>query len=132
MATTTTIPVMTFNTAGNIISSGSISASGTANASVDYSSKHEGKIHWKNTPGGTVAATRGLKCETFRRYGSTPTTAESAMAAITLPSATASTAESGDTFVGAGKYNFKLTNLDASNAVTAEVTGDTLDSLQTS
>jgi hypothetical protein len=128
----TTTPAYTGNTAGNVIASGSIGASGTANADVDYSAKFEAQIHVKNTPGGSVAATRGLKVEVFRRYGSSPTTGQTAFMTFTLPSATASTAESLDFFLGPGKYNIKLTNLDASNAVTAEVTGDTLDSLSTS
>lgn len=128
---TTTIPTYTGNTANNVIASGSIAASGTANANVDYSAVLEAQIHVINTPGGSVAATRGLKVEVFRRYGATPTTAESALLTFTLPSATASTAESLDVYLGPGKYNIKLTNLDASNAVTAGVTGDVVANLAT-
>src|SRR5580765_5813025 len=102
MATTTT-PVMTFNTAGNIRASSSLAASGTANADVDYSAKYEGQIHVKNTPGGSVAATRGVRVDVFKRYGSTPTTGDTAFLTLTLPSATASTAESADVFLPTGK-----------------------------
>lgn len=126
-----TTPVLTGNAAGNIRSSSSLAANGTANYDVDYHAKFEAQIHVKNTPGGTIAATRGVKVEVFRRYGSTPTTGQSAMLTYTLPSQTASTAESIDFFLGPGYYNIKITNLDASNAVTVEITGDTFDSLST-
>ena len=127
----TTVPSMTFNSAGNIRSSASLAASGTDNANVDYSAKLWAYIHVKNTPGGSVAATRGLKIEIFDRYGSTPTTGDSAIIPFTLPSATASTAESTRIRLETGKYNIKITNLDASNAVTVEITGDTVDNLTT-
>jgi hypothetical protein len=132
MATTVTTPTYTGNTANNVIASAAIAASGTSNASVDYSAVFEAQMHVINTPGGSVAATRGLKVEVFRRYGSTPTTGESAMLTYILPSATASTAESLDVFLPPGKYNIKLTNLDATNAVTAGVTGDVIANLTTS
>ena len=132
MATTTTFPSYTGNTANNVIASGSIVASGTTNASVDYSAVFEAQIHVINTPGGSVSATRGLRVDVYRRYGSTPTTGESAMLTYTLPSATASTAESLDFFLPTGKYNIKLTNLDAAQAVTAGVTGDTIPNITTS
>ena len=56
-----TTPTYTGNVAGNIRASASLAASGTDNANVDYSAKWEGQIHVKNTPGGSVAATRGLQ-----------------------------------------------------------------------
>jgi len=99
---------------------------------VDYSAVFEAQIHVINTPGGSVSATRGLRVDVYRRYGSTPTTGESAMLTYTLPSATASTAESLDFFLPTGKYNIKLTNLDAAQAVTAGVTGDTIPNITTS
>lgn len=128
----TTVPSYTGNSAGNIRSSASLAASATDNANLDYSAVFEGQIYVKNTPGGTVAATRGLKIEIFRRHGSTPTTDDSAMLTYTLPSATASTAEGQPIFLPTGKYNIKVTNLDASNAVTVEITGDTVTNLSTS
>src|SRR5262245_12129500 len=126
----TTVPAMTFNSAGNIRSSSSLAASGTANYNVDYSAKYEGQIHVKNTPG-SVSSTRGLRVEIFRRYGSSPTTGESAFMTVVLPSQTASTDESADLFLPTGKYNIKVTNLDATNALTVEITGDTIDNLTT-
>lgn len=122
---------MTFNTAGNIRASASLAASGTANYDVDYSTAFESQIHVKNTPGGTISSTRGVRIDVYRRYGTSPTTGETPIWTMTLPSATASTAESGDIFLGPGKYNVKITNLDISQAVTVEITGDVVTSLST-
>jgi hypothetical protein len=132
MATATTV-TYTAGAAGNVITSASLAASATANSStaMDFSAAFEGQVHVKNTPGGSVAATRGVTIEVFRRYGTTPTTAQTAMLTYTLPSATASTAESLDLFLPPGVYNIKLTNLDATNAVTVEVTSDKVANLAT-
>lgn len=127
----TTTPNYTGNSAGNVRASASLAASGTANYDVDYSAKFEGQIHVQNTPGGSVSGTRGVRIDIYRRYGSSPTTAPTPFLTFTLPSTTASTAESLDVFVGTGKYNIKITNLDATNAVTVEITGDTVDGLGT-
>ncbi|SRR5205814_7147714 len=131
MPTTVTIPTYTGNTANNVIASASIAASGTSNANVDYSAVFEAQIHVISTPTGTVAATNGLQIQVFRRYGATPTTGETAMLTYVIPSV-ASTAAGLDFFLPTGKYNIKLTNLDATNAVTAGVTGDTIPNITTS
>jgi len=121
-------PSMTFGAAGNVIASASIGASGTSSSSaLDYSAKIEAQIHVKNTPGGSVAATRGLQIEVFREYSTGPTLGQTAFLTVVLPSAVANTAESDDIWLQTGKYLIKLTNLDATNAVTAEVTADTVD-----
>jgi len=130
MATTTT-PVMTFNAVDNIRASASLAAGASDNANVDYSAVFEVQIHIKNTPGGTVAATRGLKIEIFKRTGSGPTTADSPFITYYLPSQTASTAESLDFYLSTGKYNIKVTNLDVANAITVAIGADTLTSLST-
>jgi len=127
----TTVPVMTFNTVDNIRASASLGAGASANADVDYSGAFEAQVHIKNTPGGTVAATRGLKIEIFKRTGNTPTTADSPVMTFYLPSAVASTAESIDIFLSTGKYNIKVTNLDAANAITVAVGADTVANLTT-
>ena len=132
MASNTT-PTYVAGSAGNVIASASLGASATTNSStaMDFSAGFQGQIHVLNTPGGSVAATRGLKIEIFRRYGTTPTTAQTAMYTYTLPSTTASTAESVDIFLDTGVYNIKLTNMDASNAVTVEITSDKVSALGT-
>lgn len=131
----TTTPVYTGNADGNIDTSASLAASASRSSNWDITTKFEGQVHILNTPGGTVAATRGVRVQVYRRYGPLtgggPTTAESPLLTYTLPSATASTAESIDFYLGPGVYSIKLTNLDAVNAVTCEITGDTVDSLTT-
>jgi hypothetical protein len=127
----TTVPTYTANAAGNLRASASLAASASFNNDVDYSAKFEAQIHIKNTPGGSVSGTRGLKIEIFRRYGSGPTTADTPMMTFYLPSTTASTAESMDIFLSTGKYNIKVTNLDAAQAVTVEMGDDTVSALTT-
>jgi hypothetical protein len=127
----TTIPTYTGNSAGNIRSSSSLAASTSANYDVDYSNVFEAQVHIKNTPGGSISGSRGLRVDVFRRFGSSPTKGASAFLSYSLPSAVASTAESFDIFLGPGKYNLTITNLDAAQAVTVEITGDTVTTLTT-
>jgi hypothetical protein len=127
----TTVPTYTGNSAGNIHASASLAAGANTNDNYDGSAVFETQVHVKNTPGGTVAATRGLRVDVFRRYASGPTTGESPMLTFFLPSQTASTAESLDFYLPTGKYNIKITNQDASNAITVEITGDTVTNLST-
>src|SRR6266496_4424066 len=105
MATTLTTPTYTASAAGNIRPSGSLAAAGTSNANVDYSAVLEAQIDVECTPGGTVNATNGLKVEIFRRYGTTPTTAASAMLTYTLPSVASTAASLPPIFLPPGKYN---------------------------
>ena len=120
---------MTFNAAGDIRASASLAANTSASYSVDYSTKLEGQITVKNTPGSSVAATRGLRCEFFPRYGTGPTDTTIAPMAIDLPSQTASVAESRTFFLPTGKWTVKVTNLDVTNAITVEISSATIDSL---
>lgn len=127
----TTIPLYTGNADGNLITLVELAASGTTNVSWDISANFEGQVHVLNTPGAAVHATRGVRVQVYRRYGNGPTTGESAVLTYTLPSAVISTAESLDFFLGPGKWNIKLTNLDVTNGVSVEVTGDTITNLTT-
>jgi len=129
----TTIPTYTPSTAGNVRASASLAAAGTDNDNIDVHTVWGCLLTVLNTPGGTVAATRGLKIEIFNRYGDSPTTAPTASWTYTLPSATASTAESNapPIWLPVGYWNVKITNLDASNAVTVEITSDELTNLAT-
>lgn len=122
-------PTMTFNTAGNLRSSASLAASGTSTHDFDLSAKIEGQVTVLNTPGGTVAATRGVRVEFLPRYGSTPDTTTLPTVSYTLPSQTASTAESRTFYLGTGKWRMRLTNVDATNAVTVAATLDTVDGI---
>jgi hypothetical protein len=122
-------PNMTFGAAGNIRASASLAASGTATYDVDYSTKLEGQVTTKNTPGGTIASTRGVRVDVYARYSSAPSVGTIAIQSLTLPSAVASTAESATLYLSTGKYRIAITNLDGTNAVTVEITGDTVDSI---
>lgn len=123
-------PTMTFNAAGNASASASLAASASVSTStLDYSAKVEAQVHVKNTPGGSVSGTRGLRIDVYRVYGSGPTTSQSPFLSVRLPSQTASTAESHDLFLPTGKYVITCTNLDASQAVTVEITADTVDAI---
>lgn len=127
----TTVPSYTGNAANNIRASSSLGAGASANYDVVYSGKFEGQVNIKNTPGSTIAATAGVRVDVYRNFGSSPTKAASPFYSVTLPSEVANTAESQDIFLPPGKYNITITNLDASNAVTVGITGDTIDSLVT-
>jgi len=120
---------MTFNAAGNVRTSASLAASGTASYSLDYAAKVEGQVTVQNTPGANVSTTRGVRVEFFPRYGSTPADSNIPAMAYDLPSAVASTAESKTFFVGTGKWAVKITNLDATYAVTVEITDATVDGI---
>lgn len=128
---TTTTPNYTGNTANNIRASSALAASGTANYDVDYSAKFEGQIHVNNTPGAAVSGTRGLRVDVYRNYGATPTLSATPFMSFTMPSTTASTLESLDFFLSTGKYNIKITNLDAAQGLTVGITGDTVNSVVT-
>lgn len=120
---------MTYASAGNVRASASLGAGANASHSIDLSGKIEGQITIKNTPGGSVSSTRGVQVDVLPRYGSGPTDSTIALTTYVLPSAAASTAESRTIYVGTGKFTLKITNLDTTNAVTVEITMDTVDGL---
>lgn len=121
-------PTMTFNAVGNIRASASLAASGTDSGNLDYSTKIEGQITVKVVFGAAVAATSGVKVEFFARYGSTAADTTIATFSYTIP-ATASATVSRTFYLGTGKWTWKLTNLDATNAVTIEITDATVDGI---
>src|SRR5689334_14658831 len=114
------------NAAGNVRSSASLSAGANANYDLDFTASVTGLVTVKNTPGGTVAGTAGLLVEFFPRYGTTPATTTEAQPSGVIPSV-ASTAKSKTWRVPKGLWNVKVTNLDASNAVTVEITSESID-----
>lgn len=121
-------PSMTFNTAANVLSSASLAASGTITANLDFSSKFEGQVQVWNTPGGTVAATSGVQVDVFEAVDSTPNYDTIACYSMVIPSVV-STAARATIKLGTGKYQIKLTNLDATNAVTREASSATVDGI---
>jgi hypothetical protein len=65
-------PVMTFNTAGNVLASQSLAASATVTVDLNLSGQFEGQLMVTCTFG-TVAATSGLKIDILEGYVATPT-----------------------------------------------------------
>ena len=126
-------PTMTLGT--TLHTSASLAASGTATDTLDASTKFEAQVMYKLTAGGTVAGTSGLRIDVFELYsGSTYGNAATATATpnftYTISGYTASqVAYSPKMYVPTGRWLFKITNLDATNAVTVEAVADTVDAV---
>jgi hypothetical protein len=120
-------PSMTFNAKGNVLSNQTITASGTNTQAIDASTKFEVQVQVEVTFG-TVAATSGLQVDVYRRFGAGPTDDTISVLTFTVPS-TASTTKDQSFALPTGKYDIKLTNLDATNGVTASITTSTVDSI---
>lgn len=118
-------PDFTFNAAGNVRASASLAASASANYDVDYSAVIEAILTFKNTPGASISATRGVRLDFYQRYGNGPTTPATPYLSTVMPSETASTTETATVKLPPGKYNVAVTNLDAAQAVTLEISADT-------
>lgn len=117
-------PTMTYGAAGNLRADAALAAGASASVNVDAQTYIEAQITIKNTPGATVAATRGVRVDVYPRYSTTPVDTTIAAYSVRLDSAAASTPESRTIFLGTGKWKVTITNLDATNAVTVEITGD--------
>jgi hypothetical protein len=119
---------MTINAKGNIVSGGTLAASGTSTNQLDFSAKFEGQVQVE-VAFGTVAATSGVQITVFRRFGAGPTDDTISILTFTIPS-TASTTKDQSFALPTGKYDLTLTNLDATNSVTGvNVTTSTVDSI---
>lgn len=122
----------TTNSEGNVIASGSLAASGTTTGDIDLTNprKRGALVQVKAVGGGSVAATNGCKVELFARVGSGPNVDTKSFRSFVIP-VTSSTTDYKTFRVGPGRWRVKLTNLDASNAITVSVTTDTEDSTGT-
>jgi hypothetical protein len=121
-------PSMTFNAQAGALASQSLAASGTVTYNLDLSNKFEGQIQVKDTGGGTVAATNGCQIDVYRGFGAGPTYDTTSMMTIVITTVV-STAKYASFSLPTGKYQVKLTNLDATNAITVESTLSTVDSV---
>jgi hypothetical protein len=122
-------PVMTFAAAGNVRASASLAAAANATVALDASTKVEMQVAVKLTNGATIAGTHGLQIDLLPGYGSTVAYATIPAVSVTIGSTlAASGTESTVIFLPTGKYQLKITNLDAANAVTVEATSVTIDS----
>ena len=119
-------PTVTYNTAGNILAtSTSISASGTSTGNiVDFSSAcFGGWLEAVDTGGGTVAATNGLRVDVYALGNSASSYSTTPMTTFTITTVT-STVKRQAILLPTGKYSVTLTNLDATNAITAGLTSN--------
>lgn len=116
-------PSCTLNTAGNIYASNSLGAGGSISNTVDFSSSTLGGYVQIWNGAGTVAATAGLQVQVFATADTTPNfdTIPFAGNYFVIPSV-ASFTNRQTVFLPTGKFSVKLTNLDATNAVTVEIT----------
>jgi len=112
----TTIPTLTPGTANAIRALSTLAASGTASYDIDYSAAYGGWLHVIGTFG-TIAATNGLQIDIFKYYRSTPTLATNAWQTRVIPGTTSTTKDK-DIPLPNGKWSIKITNLDATNALT--------------
>lgn len=108
---------MTLNSAGNGLASQSLAASASVSFNVDVSAAYEGQVQVGATFG-TMSATAGLQVQVYTRVGSTPVNDTVAGAgSVTLTAASGAQAQT--IRLATGRYSVKLTNLDASNGLTA-------------
>lgn len=123
-------PVTTYESEGNIRASSSLAAGGSASYDIDARGVLQLQLTVLNTPGSSVSSTRGVRVDLYNMYGETPSVPPTANPSMTLPSQTASTAESLSLWLGTGWWRVKITNLDATYAVTVEITSATIDGLE--
>lgn len=119
----------TSNSAGNLLASATIAASANnATTNLDLSAKFEGQIQFVGAFG-TVAATAGIQVDCYRRIGSGPVN-DTISAVSFVIAAVASTTVKQSFVLPTGRWNIKLTNLDATNSVTTvTLTDDTVDAI---
>ncbi|QEH38651.1 hypothetical protein OJF2_72570 [Aquisphaera giovannonii] len=117
-------PIVTAGTAGNVIASGPLAAGGTATATVDLSTggAFGGDIALRVTTGSSVAATNGCRLDVFPQGDAGG--AYDTVAAATYPFSglSASSTYQKTLRLPTGVYKVVATNLDATNAITVQVT----------
>ena len=122
-------PSMTRNAAGNALASQALALSASVTFNLDLSAKFEGQVQIAVTFG-TVAATAGLQIQVFRQIGTGPVTDTVGIGVGFTIAATASTTQDASFSLPTGKYQVKLTNLDATNGLTGvSATMDTVDAV---
>jgi hypothetical protein len=106
--------------------SASLGAAATATDNLAITTSFEAQLMVKVTAGGTVAATFGCKIEVYKlytstTYGSAGTGTLNPNYSYTLAGYTASqVVYSPGIFIPTGSWTVKITNLDATNAITVE------------
>ena len=117
-------PSVTFNARYNALGSVSLASSGTTSFTADFSSSALGGfVQIWDTGGATVAATNGCQVQAFATADTSPNYDTIAFAGTNFTITTVqSTAAAQSFFLPSGKYQIKLTNLDATNAITVGAT----------
>lgn len=122
-------PAITYGSAGNVVASGSVSGGASTTAtSVDFSTSGAfgGDIAVKVTTGGTVAGTNGCRLDIYAQGDASSTFDTVATYTYTFSGLSASTTYQKSLRVPTGIYNVKATNLDATNAITVQITSSKL------
>ena len=122
-------PVMT-KAAGTLLATQTVAAGAAAPLfTLDASAKFEAQIQVQGTFG-TVAAMNGLQLQVFPGVGAGPTY-DSIAAATLVIAGTTSTTQQQTIKLPTGMYQFRVSNLDVTNAITAvSVTWASIDSVQ--
>jgi hypothetical protein len=118
-------PTYTQNATGNALTSQSLGAGANVTFDLDISTKFADEVAISNTPGGTVAATAGLQVNWFRKIGTAPDIDTEPVGGFVIPSV-ASTLKVASLELPTGFWRIKLTNLDATNAITVKATQDAI------
>lgn len=122
-------PTSTFNTAANADASATLAAGASRTFNVDVSTKFAG---WLVVEGnfGTIAATAGLRIRMFPGYASGPTYSTTNPNYEYVLTAVSGLQRTPRIMVPTGKWQFQITNLDATNGVTVvAATLDTWDAI---
>lgn len=117
-------PSVTWNAAGNALSSQALGASSSVSFTVDFSSNSLGGwLQVWDTGGSSVSSTSGLQVQVFPAGDSTPDYDTVACWTYTITTV-ASTVARQSILLPTGKYSVKLTNLDATYGITVEATSN--------
>ena len=117
---------MTFGAASGTTA---LAASATATFTEDLSAKYEGQVTVAITAGGAVSTTAGVQVDVYPGYGTGPTYDSQPVTTFVVPVTTPSAVTSMTVFLGPGKYQCKLTNLDGTNGVSYATALTTVDSV---
>lgn len=110
-------PVYTKGAAGNGLASQALAAGASVTFTLDLSAAFDGFPQVGGTFG-TIAATAGLQVSVFRKVGSTPV-ADTNPGPGSFVLAAVAGAQAQTVPLSTGVYSIKLTNLDATNSLTA-------------
>ncbi|WP_165221910.1 hypothetical protein [Aquisphaera insulae] len=117
-------PSVTAGIAGNVVASGLLGAGANVASTVDFSTggAFGGDVAIRVTAGATVSGTNGCRLDVFPLGDSTPAFDTVASQSYTLSPVVASGTYQKTLRLPTGVYSLKATNLDATNAITVQIT----------